>query len=90
MNKKTVGTNTYVVYHLGKDETDPLPYYFKSQSWTDNCTTCLDYAFMTNNVLDAEDTANKLNEQARQHGHCLAGHIKFGRVLVEEIKRADD
>lgn len=84
---KTCKTDSYVVYHLGADESDQLPCYFKSQAWNDKCTRNLSKAFVTDDVLIAEDVADHMNEHATEIGHCLAGHIKFGKICITEVKR---
>lgn len=85
-NKIIETEDIYVVYHLGKDETDQLPYYFKSPAWKDKCTTMFSKAYTTNDPMIADSVARGLNDKAAKIGHCLAGHIKFGKVCIREIK----
>lgn len=87
MASKIIETNeTYVVYHLGKDETDLHPCYFKSPAFRDKCTTVFSNAYTTDDPMIADSVAQCLNAQAAKAGHCLAGHIKFGKVCIREIK----
>lgn len=87
-NKIVETDDTYVVYHIGKDETDQRPCYFKSPEWKDKCTTDFSNAYVTNDPMTADNVARSLNDQAAKAGHCLAGHIKFGKVCIREIKPA--
>lgn len=86
MNKKHYDTNVYVVYHRSANEDECKPCFFKTKNWKDKCTWSVADAFKTHDIFEAERVANELNDEAKKLGHCLAGHIKFGRISVQEIK----
>lgn len=86
MNKRHYDTGVYVVYHRSANEDENMPCFFKTKNWKDKCTWSVADAFKTHDILEAERVANELNAAASKLGHCLAGHIKFGRISVQEIE----
>lgn len=85
MDRKVYCTNVYAVYHRSESENENMPCFFKGPKWDDKCTYNFHEAFVTDDIGEAEAVANALNNEAKKHGHCLAGHIKFGKICVMEM-----